>query len=203
VSSSLDGFIHIHDIEDLSYKENKTFNLHQKGVNSFVYSSKHRFIASCGEERHIIMWDPFTLGALSYLYGHNTSVQDLTLNEDRYHLISLGTDKVVKIWDIRTYACIQTIFDKLCYRPEDRLTSIYFDRTTNNILACSRKVNLWFVCTLLNLQYLSLFSSKPKRRLRPLTNFQSLSLSTTTSLKPSSQVTTAASLPFGISKPAN
>jgi len=28
VSASLDGFIHIHDIEDLSYKENKTFNLH-------------------------------------------------------------------------------------------------------------------------------------------------------------------------------
>ena len=28
ISSSLDGFIHIHDIEDLSYKENKTFNLH-------------------------------------------------------------------------------------------------------------------------------------------------------------------------------
>jgi WD40 repeat protein len=74
VTSSLDGFIHIHDIEDLSYKENKTFNLHQKGVNSFVYSAKHRFIASCGEERHIIMWDPFTLGALSHLYGHNTSV---------------------------------------------------------------------------------------------------------------------------------
>ncbi len=95
------------------------------------------------------MWDPFTLGALSYLYGHNTSVQDLTLNEDRYHLISLGTDKVVKIWDIRTYACIQTIFDKICYRPEDRLTSILFDRTTNNILAGSRKVNLWFVSTLL------------------------------------------------------
>lgn len=93
------------------------------------------------------MWDPFTLGALSHLYGHNTSVQDLTLNEDRYHLISLGTDKVVKIWDIRTYACIQTIFDKICYRPEDRLTSIYFDRTTNNILACSRKINLWFFKT--------------------------------------------------------
>ena len=106
ISASLDGFIHIHDIEDLSYKENKTFNLHQKGVNSFVYSSKHRFVASCGEERHIIMWDPFTLGALSYLYGHNTSVQDLTINEDRHHLISLGTDKVLKIWDIRTYACI-------------------------------------------------------------------------------------------------
>lgn len=54
------------------------------------------------------MWDPFTLGALAYLNvnGHNTSVQDLTLNEDRYHLISLGTDKVVKVWDIRNYNCI-------------------------------------------------------------------------------------------------
>lgn len=73
VSSSLDGFIHIHDIETMTYKS-KTFNLHQKGINSFVYSTTHRFIASCGEERYIIMWDPFTRGALAYLYGHNTSV---------------------------------------------------------------------------------------------------------------------------------
>jgi WD40 repeat protein len=28
ISSSLDGFIHIHDIENLSFKENKTFALH-------------------------------------------------------------------------------------------------------------------------------------------------------------------------------
>ena len=37
ISSSLDSLIHIHDIKDLSYKD-KTFNLHQKGVNSFFYS---------------------------------------------------------------------------------------------------------------------------------------------------------------------
>jgi WD40 repeat protein len=143
ISSSLDGFIHIHDIENLSFKENKTFALHQKGVNSFIYSSKHRFMASCGEERHIIMWDPFTRHALSYLNGHTTSVQDLALNEERYHLISLGTDKVVRIWHTNTYICIQTIFDKICYRPEDRLTSLWFDHYTNNILLGSRKVNLW------------------------------------------------------------
>ena len=147
ISSSLDGMIHIHDIEKLDYKEGKTFNIHQKGVNSFIYSSMHRFIASCGEERHILMWDPFTLGVLAYLYGHNTSVQDLALNEERYHLISLGTDKVVKIWDIRDYACKQTIFDKVCYRPEDRLTSLLFDQYTNNILLGSRKINLWFFKT--------------------------------------------------------
>ena len=74
MSSSLDGCIHIHDIDELKYKEGKTFNLHQKGVNSFVYSPMHKLIASCGEERHIILWDPFTLTMLQYLRGHNTSV---------------------------------------------------------------------------------------------------------------------------------
>lgn len=93
------------------------------------------------------MWDPFTRHALSYLNGHTTSVQDLALNEDRYHLISLGTDKVVRIWDTRNYICIQTIFDKVCYRPEDRLTSLVFDKYTNNILLGSRKLNLWFFKT--------------------------------------------------------
>ena len=93
------------------------------------------------------MWDPFTLGVLSYLYGHNTSVQDLALNEERCHLISLGTDKVVKIWNTVTYAAIQTIFDKVYYRPEDRLTSLLFDKYTNNIILGSRKINLWFFKT--------------------------------------------------------
>ena len=74
ISSSVDSLIHIHEIDDLSYKDEKTFNIHQKPVNSFIYSQKSRFIASCGEERHILMWDPFTLGVLTYLYGHNTSV---------------------------------------------------------------------------------------------------------------------------------
>lgn len=142
LSSSFDGFLHFHEFENLGYKD-RSFSLHQKGVNSFVYSERHRFVASCGEERHIIMWDPFTRRAITYLNGHTTSVHDVTINDDRNHLISLGTDKNVKIWDIRTYKCIQTIFDKICYRPEDRLTSIYFDKLSNNILLGSRKINSW------------------------------------------------------------
>lgn len=89
------------------------------------------------------MWDPFTYGSLNYMYGHNTSVQDLTLNEDRCHLISLGTDKVVKIWDTRTYSCIQTIIDKICYRPDDILSSLQFDKRLNQIVLGSRKIRFW------------------------------------------------------------
>lgn len=93
------------------------------------------------------MWDPFTLGILTHLNGHNTSVQDLAINEDRNHLISLGTDKMVKIWDIRSYTNIQTIVDKINYRPDDILTSLTFEPETNNILLGSRKINFWFFKT--------------------------------------------------------
>jgi len=89
------------------------------------------------------MWDPFTLGVVCYLYGHNTSVQDLAMNEERHHLISLGTDKTVMIWDVRTYTRILTLVDKTDYRPDNRLACLMFDKFTNNILLGSRKINRW------------------------------------------------------------
>lgn len=89
------------------------------------------------------MWDPFTLKALQYLKGHNTSVQDLAINEERSHLISLGTDKVVKVWDTKTYLLIQTIIDRTQYRPSDELNSLLFDEVSKSILVGSRKINFW------------------------------------------------------------
>ena len=65
------------------------------------------------------------------------------MNEERHHLISLGTDKVVMIWDVRSYTRIMTLIDKTDYRPDNRLTSIVFDGFTNNILLGSRKINCW------------------------------------------------------------
>ena len=53
----------------------------------------NKVIASCGEERAIILWNPFTLMPQAHLDGHTTAVQDLALNEKVFHLISLGTDK--------------------------------------------------------------------------------------------------------------
>jgi WD40 repeat protein len=45
LSSSFDGMLHFHEIDNLKYKD-RSFSLHQKGVNSFVYSERHRFVAS-------------------------------------------------------------------------------------------------------------------------------------------------------------
>ena len=112
VSCSLDRYVHFHDLHDLKY-HNNSFSQHTKGVSSFVYSHQFRFIASCGEERYIIVWEPFNIKLNGKLHGHNTSIQDLTINEEKNHLISLSTDKCVKVWDTSTLNCIQTISDKI------------------------------------------------------------------------------------------
>ena len=46
---------------------------------------------------------------MTKLSGHNSSVQELALNESQNHMISLGLDKCVKIWDVRNYKCLQTL----------------------------------------------------------------------------------------------
>ena len=62
-----------------------------------------KIMASCGEERTVSMWDPFTKKPITNLHGHTSSLVDLAINEDRFHLMTLGADKVVKVWDIRNY----------------------------------------------------------------------------------------------------
>lgn len=60
------------------------------------------------------------------------------MNEERHHLISLGTDKTVIIWD-KTFTRIQNIMDKTVHKLEGLL----YDPWTNNILLGSKKVNRW------------------------------------------------------------
>lgn len=55
----------------------------------------------------IMLWNPFTGKALGQLVGHGASVLELRMNEDDHQLISLAADKTVKVWDIRTYKCLQ------------------------------------------------------------------------------------------------
>lgn len=46
-------------------------------------------------------------------------------------------DKVVKVWDIRNYKCLQTIADKTVYHPEDALGTVLYDgRRSQLVTAC-------------------------------------------------------------------
>ena len=142
LTSSLDTKLKHFDIERKKIKN--TFGHHKKGVLSFVYCPELKLVASCGEERKISLWDPYSKTvAMTFLNGHNSAVIDLALNQDKNQLISLGTDKVVKVWDIRTFQCVQTIADQTTYRPENRLTGLYFNPKINSLVLTSKKINIW------------------------------------------------------------
>eukprot|EP00826_Nyctotherus_ovalis_P050105 TRINITY_DN6107_c0_g2_i9.p1 TRINITY_DN6107_c0_g2~~TRINITY_DN6107_c0_g2_i9.p1 ORF type:complete len:516 (+),score=173.95 TRINITY_DN6107_c0_g2_i9:1386-2933(+) len=78
---------------------------------------------------------------MSTLIGHNNPVQELTLNESKQHLMSLSADKVLKIWDMKTYQCLQTIEVKQKFRPVDMITAMEYDEIRHCLLLCTRKVN--------------------------------------------------------------
>ena len=58
-------------------------------------------IASCGLERSIILWSPYSRRSVASLQGHSSSVRQVVSNQEHNQLISLSTDSVVKVWDIR------------------------------------------------------------------------------------------------------
>ena len=69
------------DIERKKIKN--TFGHHKKGVLGFVYCPELKLVASCGEERKISLWDPYSKTvAMIFLNVHNSAVIDLALNQD-------------------------------------------------------------------------------------------------------------------------
>ena len=91
-----------------------------------VATLTRQVLASCGLERAISIWNPYTRGGkpMAQLVGHTSSVQHVTINEENYQLISCDLSKTMKVWDMRNYKCLQTIQDKarcsvaiVSYRP--------------------------------------------------------------------------------------
>ena len=124
ITSSMDCHLKLFDLEKRETKW--SVMAHSRGVFGFDVCKAFNFIASCGVERDIMLWNPFTGTSIGMLTGHTASVQKIIVNEADNQLISLATDKVIKIWDLRTNKCMQTILDKEHYWPENRITALMF-----------------------------------------------------------------------------
>ena len=71
--------------------------------------------------------------------GHTASVLHVAINDEGFQLFSCSVDKCIKVWDLRTHKCLQTVYDKTPYRPEDRITSMAFDATHSRLLTGTTK----------------------------------------------------------------
>ena len=96
VSSSLDGTIKVGDLERRSksnIRQLGELDKHgmSKGIYQFEWSNLFKVLASCGLERAISIWNPYSRSGckpMVQLMGHTSSVQHVTMNEVRVRVRS-------------------------------------------------------------------------------------------------------------------
>jgi len=152
ISSSLDGTLKLGELER-SRKPNTPTRVFgetekhatSKGVYNFTWSSTVKVLASCGLERTVSLWSPYTHKPkpVAVLQGHNASVLHVAIHDDGFQLFTCSTDKTLKVWDLRTHKCLQTIHDKTHYRPENKISAMKFDPVHMRLLTGTTKLRSW------------------------------------------------------------
>jgi WD40 repeat protein len=59
------------------------------------------------------------------------------------NIMLIFLDKMIKLWNARNLMCVQTMVDKTAHRPENTISSIYYDSINRKIVTGSGKIELW------------------------------------------------------------
>ena len=88
-------------------------NLSHGGVHSVVYSNSFQTLITAGYENMISLWniDPhyFDYTQIGRLVGHSSMVTAVQVLEGSPMVVSADDIGNVKIWDIRSFNCLQTV----------------------------------------------------------------------------------------------
>ena len=144
ITCSLDRTIKFIDVErHAKVSVKRVYHGHIKGVYSFAFSAANKFMVSCGAEREVMLWDPYTCKTVSMLYGHTTAVQRVLIDDDRNIMVTLSSDKTIKTWDTRTLRTMQTVHDGQLHRPEDRITCLLYDSKRCRLVTAATSIEYW------------------------------------------------------------
>ncbi|CAM9911372.1 unnamed protein product, partial [Phaeothamnion confervicola] len=91
-----------------------TFNGHKAAVTAGRYSGSGDLLASGSADTDIVVWDTVAEAGLYRLRGHKDGVMDVAFLSAvarglMHGLASCSKDTLVKIWDLDSQLCVQTI----------------------------------------------------------------------------------------------
>ena len=141
LSASLDGTLVL--VDEDRFDLIRRFEGHTKGIHTFAYSAKSRLIASSGLERVVLIWNPYLSTPIARLDGHAAPVFRIICNDVHSQFISTSDDKTIKVWDVHTLTCIQTIVDDYRHEPENMLTASVFDQEATALVTCGSHLRVW------------------------------------------------------------
>mmetsp|Transcript_10420 Transcript_10420/g.15848 ORF Transcript_10420/g.15848 Transcript_10420/m.15848 type:complete len:1219 (+) Transcript_10420:174-3830(+) len=109
MSASLDTTIGVWD----TYTNTVIHKLrgHRKGVFDMSYNTDYRLLFSCGFDHDTFVWSPFVNSLVYKLKGHHASLVGCQSIENSPEVITADEDGVFKLWDVRTFQCVQTFFN--------------------------------------------------------------------------------------------
>mgnify|MGYP003384901659 CR=1 FL=1 len=84
---------------------------HRKGVFSMSYNPDFRLLVSSGFDHDALVWSPFVNSLVYKLKGHHSSLVGCQCVENSPELITADEAGVFKLWDVRTFQCIQTFYN--------------------------------------------------------------------------------------------
>ena len=106
VSCSLDTTISVWDI--LTGARRQLLQGHKMGVTSVAYHDQRRLLFSAGFDHEALVWSPFTPTVLFKLKGHGSPLVGVEVVPDSNQVVTADTDGLYKIWDVRTFQCVQS-----------------------------------------------------------------------------------------------
>jgi WD40 repeat protein len=101
---------------------NKTLNIfndYTDRVNSVVWSPNGKLIATGGNDKLVLIRDPFFQAPPITLSGHTGAVRAVAWSPDGKYIASASIDQTVKIWDASTGKLIYTLPHKNYVRSVD------------------------------------------------------------------------------------
>ncbi|GLI65559.1 hypothetical protein VaNZ11_009122 [Volvox africanus] len=151
LAASLDKTVSITDAEE-RVPLKKLDGHHTKGVNAVDWSSLYKFVVTGSLDRRVIMWNPFSQKPLAVLSGHNAAVTGVVVNDRDNQIISMSTDHIIKIWDIRNHKCVQSLPDRdLISMPQssgdDAVTPLLYDPDRRQLVTGFMKPKVWKMTT--------------------------------------------------------
>eukprot|EP01062_Namystynia_karyoxenos_P051956 TRINITY_DN4115_c0_g2_i1.p1 TRINITY_DN4115_c0_g2~~TRINITY_DN4115_c0_g2_i1.p1 ORF type:complete len:1960 (+),score=468.46 TRINITY_DN4115_c0_g2_i1:88-5880(+) len=147
ITSSTDEFLHVTSLE----KGEKIQSLGGPGVlcsactldgrprHSAIYgfdylSGDYGLIATHGASRSVMLWRPTMQNPVERL-EHKCPVVAVRFNQQDSHCIVLTRDKLLSVYDLRTFRALDQIEDKQHRWPDNWLSALDFDERRRSILA--------------------------------------------------------------------
>ncbi|CAH1792660.1 unnamed protein product [Owenia fusiformis] len=113
----------------------------KKGIFSFDYCKSNNIIVSGGYDGILRVWNAFINAKASFhLPDHKQVILHIVINSLKEQVISIDRDKVIKVFDLTTQKCIQTLSKRSVKLGKYAISSVCLNSKLQSLLVANDKI---------------------------------------------------------------